>query len=135
KNAERMSQGRVPRKRYKGMDHRGPMASKGPVRMTGRKNRRPADRKHASSTTCQASDDRPKWNKVGICQAITAAVPASQQKTGLLKKCPSNRGVLLRRGRLRRMNHLGSPHSSGRAGAPNRIKGAPTAINRRCFIM
>src|ERR1700681_4853355 len=95
--------------------------------MMGLQNRRPADRKQTSSKMCQVLDDSPNWNRVGICQAITAAVPASQQKPALLRKYPSkdNFGVLLRRSRLRRMIHFGNPHNSGMAGAPNRIRGAP----------
>src|SRR5207253_2230964 len=120
-----MSQGKVARKRYKGMDHWGPLASRLPVWTIGRQNRRPAMRKDASSTMCQASDDKPNWNSAGTCQAITAAVPASQQKTGLLRKCPSNRGVL-RRSRLRSVKYFGSPHRSGSVGAVNRIKGEAT---------
>src|SRR6267378_7931921 len=105
--------------------------------MMGLQNRRPEERKHASSTMCQVVDDSPNWSSVGIWQAITAAVPVSQQKTGLLRKFPSkdNLGVLLRRSRLRRMIHFGNPHNTGMAGAPHRLKGAPTVINRRCFIM
>src|SRR5260370_14752984 len=101
----------------------------------GSQKRRPADKKDAFSTMCQVLDDSPNWNRVGIYQAITAAVPASQQKTGLLRKCPSNGGILPQRSRITCVNHFGNPHNNGMAGAPDRINGAPTVINRRCFIM
>src|SRR6266478_149681 len=98
-------------------------------------NRRPADRKDVSSTMCQVCDDMARLNSVGICQAITAAAPASQQKTELLRKHPSNGGILLLTSRLLRIKYFGSPRCSGKLGAPNKINGAPAVVKRRCFIM
>src|SRR5260370_30437555 len=115
-----MSHGKVARKRYSGMDHCGGLASLDHCRTIGHQNRRPADRKDVSSTMCQVCDDMARSNSIGICQAITAAAPASQQNAELLRKHPSNGGILLPNSRLRRITEFGSPHCTGRIWAPNK---------------
>src|SRR5580700_5312868 len=112
-----MSQGTVARKRYKGTDHRCPLPGRDCT--TGHQNKRPASRKLTCSAACHHGDCKASWNATGKCHPMTVVVPASQHNTRLGE----------------RPGDFGSESSDGSVTVPKRIRGAPTAINRRCFSM
>src|SRR4029077_15754029 len=62
RNPERMSHGRVARKRYKSIDQRGPVEALGQGWITGHQNKSPAEKNDICSTICQPSDRMPSVN-------------------------------------------------------------------------
>src|SRR6266853_638907 len=82
-----MSHGKVAKKRYKTMDHRGDRATFGQGCITDHQKRSPAPKKHAYSTSCHRLDRMPSSNGAGTCHPIRTIAAASQQKIG----CPRTR--------------------------------------------
>src|ERR1044072_3660112 len=91
-------------------------------------------RKEKCSTSCQAGHRRASSYKKGQCQQTFNEMKADQQKTG----CDTNRAILRKPADERNgpttsiENCRGSPESSGRYGAPQRMSGGATIINNRC---
>src|SRR5260370_38877477 len=81
RNPERTSQGRVARKRYKSIDHRGPVEVLGHGWITGHQNKSPVPKNITCSTECPISDRTPSANNVGTCQAIRVSAEAVQHST------------------------------------------------------
>src|SRR4029077_11777343 len=69
RNPERMSHGRVARKRYKSIPPRGSVEALGQGWITGHQNKSPAAKNSICSTTCQLADRMPSANNAGRCQA------------------------------------------------------------------
>jgi|HubBroStandDraft_6_1064221.scaffolds.fasta_scaffold104980_3 hypothetical protein len=82
RNAPSAPPGRVPKNKYRGVDHRGHRASLGKGSTTGHQNRSDVAKKHACSTSCQESERSANSNAAGICHPISAAVAATQQNAG-----------------------------------------------------
>ena len=75
----------IPRKRYRGIDHRGHLATLGQGCTTGHQNRIEVAKKHTCSTSCQKSERRANSKAVGECHPIKVTVAASQQNTGWVR--------------------------------------------------
>jgi hypothetical protein len=82
-----MSHGKVAKKRYKTIDHRGERASFGQGWITGHQKRSPVAKKHAYSISCHRLDRMLNSNAAGTCHPIRAMAAASQQKV----ECPRTR--------------------------------------------
>src|ERR1700730_7794996 len=80
-----MSHGKVAKKRYKTVDHRGDSARPGQGWMTGHQKSRPVAKKDAYSNACHALERMAKSNGAGICHPMRAITAASQQKIGFPK--------------------------------------------------
>src|ERR1700688_4552360 len=141
RNAESMSHGKVAKKRYKTVDHLGECATFGQGWMTGHQKRRPVAKKHAYSNACHTLERMAKSNAAGICHAMRAITAASQQKIGFprarLKRWPNRRIGSQERNPTEalRTNRCGKACINDRNGAPSRIKGGATAINRTWSTM
>src|SRR5215467_12578415 len=91
-------------------------------------------RNETCSTSCQRVDRSASSYIAGRCQPMLVEIKTDQQKRG----CDTKRATLRRIGDdrngptalLRRSR--GSPARSGRYGAPNRMSGGATIINKRC---
>src|SRR5260370_25651799 len=81
RNPERMSHGRVARKRYKSSDHRGPVEAVGHGRITGHQNQSPGPENISCSTVCPISNRTPSANSLGTCHALTVRAGGGQAST------------------------------------------------------
>src|SRR6267143_364470 len=136
RNPERMSHGRVARKRYKSNDHRGPVEVLGQGWITGHQNKSPVPKNIACSTVCPISDRTPSANNVGTCQAIRVSAEAVQHSTGFVTIRASRWAIGLchTRPSVLRANSGVMPQNIF-MGSPNRIKGGAKVISSRCLIM
>jgi hypothetical protein len=134
RNAPSAPPGRVPKNKYRGVDHRGHRASLGKGSTTGHQNRSDVAKKHACSTSCQGSDRSANSNAAGICHPISAAVAAAQQNAGWVRKLATHcNGVQESTGPTMLWTiHLGNPRRSGSSGAPSRTNGGATAMSSMC---
>src|SRR6266853_3559507 len=82
-----MSHGKVAKKRYKTMDHRGDRATFGQGWITGHQKRSPVPKKQAYSNACHRLERMANSNAAGMCHPMSATTAASQQKIG----CPRTR--------------------------------------------
>src|SRR5208282_1055805 len=89
RNPERISHGKVARKRYKMIDHSDPFEPVGHGRITGHQKRTPDIRNDACSIPCHISDRSPSANNDGMCHPMSAQVAASQQSVGFTSIFPS----------------------------------------------
>src|SRR5260370_24395164 len=132
RNPERMSHGRVARKRYKSIDHRGPVEVLGQGLMTGHQNKSPAPKNIASSRVCQGADWTHSVNSAGICHATRVNADKAQHSAGLVTIRASRRGThrCNTRRRERRVSG-GIPIQKTRTGSPKRINARATVIRSR----
>src|ERR1700756_5987681 len=84
RNPERMAHGKVARKRYKSIHHRGPVEALGQGWITGHQNKSPAEKNNISSAICQLSERMPSTNKAGRCQARRVIAEKVQHSTGFV---------------------------------------------------
>src|ERR1700730_789109 len=131
-----MSHGKVAKKRYKTVDHRGDQVTFGEGWITGHQKRRPVPKNDAYSNRCQASECMANSNAAGMCHPMSASTATNQQKIGFRNRRPScwtkirfedpdrNTADALR------TNRGGRACANDRNGAPSRIKGGATAINK-----
>src|SRR6266446_3454648 len=133
---ERMSHGRVARKRYKSIDHRGPAEALGQGWITGHQNKSPAAKNIICSTTCQLSDRMPSVNSAGICHTTRVNAETVQQSAGLVTiRANRRRGGRRNTRRKTRCAINGIPIQETCTGSPKRINAGATVISRRCLIM
>src|SRR5580704_11248468 len=82
RNPERMSHGKVPRKRYKRVDHCGPIALLGQAWTTGHQKKSPASKNDARSTECHTAECIPSMNNAGTCHAMSVNAETVQHNAG-----------------------------------------------------
>src|SRR5260370_25465453 len=132
RNPERMSHGRVARKRYKSIDHRGPVEVLGQGLMTGHQNKSPAPKNIASSSVCQVADWTPSVNSAGICHTTRVNADKAQHSAGLVTIRASRRGTDRCNTRRRERRASGGiPIQKTRTGSPKRINARATVIRSR----
>src|SRR6266446_2430052 len=136
RNPERMSHGKVARKRYKSIDHRGPAEPLGQGWITGHQNKSPAPKNIACSTVCQVADRTPSVNSAGICQTTRVNAERVQHSAGLVTiRANRRRGDRQNTRRRERRTNGGIPIQKTRTGSPKRINAGATVISKRCLIM
>lgn len=131
-----MSHGRVARKRYKRVDHRGPVDAVGQGWITGHQNRRPAPRNVICSTVCKISKWTQSVNSTGRCHATRVNVETIKHRAGVVTVrvtwCTSGcRDMLPRTLRASR----GITCQNIFIGSPNRSNGGAKVIRSKCLIM
>src|SRR4029077_13390190 len=122
RNPERMSHGRVARKRYTSIDQRGPVEVLGQGWITGHQNKSPAPKNIACSSVCQVADRTPSVNSAGICHTTRVNAERAQHSSGLVTIVANRRGGDRRNTRRRERRANGRiPIQKTRTGSPNRI--------------
>ena len=136
RNPERMSHGRVARKRYRSIDHRDSVDGLGQGRITGHQNRMPAEKNDICSTICQASERIPSANNAGRCQTRRVIAEKVQQNTGLvIDRANRRRGDRRSARRKTRRPNAGIPIHKTRMGSPKRINAGAMVMSKRCLII
>src|SRR5216684_1764137 len=135
RNAERASQGKVARNRYRGAEERGKVAPR-PGLITGHQKRSPATKNVRCCTPCHGCDRMLSSSAGGTCNAMTTPVPTSQHRTGCVSERPSRRAAVERSSMTAAPRAgCGKPRRNATRGVPRRISGAATVIKRRCCTM
>src|SRR6516162_8342258 len=136
RNPERMSHGKVARKRYKRVDHCAQVEALGQGRITGIQKRKPATKNDACSRACQASECIPSVNNAGTCHPKSVNAEAVQHNAGRESLC-ANRCTngSRKRGPSTAFANRGNPCQKANRGSPSKIKAGANVISSRCWIM
>src|SRR5262249_52067188 len=82
RNPERKSHGNVARKRYRRIDHCGPVETLGQGRTTGHQKRNPAAKNDACSRECHVAECIPSVNSAGTCHPRSVSAETIQHNAG-----------------------------------------------------
>src|SRR5260370_3704191 len=128
-----MSHGNVAKKRYKRVDHCGPVETLGHGRTTGHQKRNPATKNDACSTECPVSECIAMVNNSGTCHPMSVNAETVQHKAGR-ESIRANRCTTGRRSNGPKVTfpNRGNPCQKASKGSPSKSSTGATVIRRRC---
>src|SRR5882724_3104207 len=133
---ERMSHGKVARKRYRRIGQRDDALDEGQGYITGHQKRNPAPKNDACSNACSALECNAAVNTDGMCHATSVKAETVQHNVSRESACASRciqRDWNSRPSASRATR--GKPCHTASTGSPNRISAGANVISRRCWIM